>query len=581
MWRSRVFWRLFGAYCVLLTVSLSFLGWALIRRIEAHLLDEIRTNLEAKTLLVGELSDWHSEPQLQAQMVRLSRETRARITLIAADGKVLADSSGPPEHIDNHGDRPEVLEAKNSGVGVKTRFSSTVHEPMMYVARRHDTGPVRYVRLALPLDAVAAEIRWLAGVVWTTVGVTLLLALILSFVIARRISAPLVELASAANSIAQGDYGKRVLVGSTDEVGALAASFNEMSVACANQMAQMQHDRQQLLAIFRSMVEGVVVIDAEQSIQFLNEAASQLLDVPIDAAQGRKIWHLFRNRQLGEAVDKVLASEEPLRCELEWQGEERKVFAVHGTRLPGDPVRGAVLVFHDITNVRKLERVRQDFVANVSHELKTPLAAIKATVETLLDGALQDPEHNVRFLERVRENADRLHRLVHDLLTLGRIESGQETMEIRPIPLSVLVSGCVARQADRARAKGLQLTQIEPAGEVSVAADEDALAEILDNLVDNAIKYTPAGTITLRWFAEGSDAVLHVCDTGVGIPEKDLPRVFERFYRVDKARSRELGGTGLGLSIVKHLVQKLGGNVTAVSQIEQGSTFMVRLPRAS
>ncbi len=580
MWRSRVFWRLFGAYCLLLAFSLTFLGWILIRRIEAHLLDEIRQNLETKTLLVGELADRYSEPQLQPHMIRLAGEIDARITLIAADGKVLADSSGPIDQIENHRDRPEVRDAETSGIGVRTRYSGTVHEPMMYVARRHHTGPVRYVRLALPLDVVAAEIRWLAGVVWTTIGITLMLALLLSFIIARRIIAPLVELAAAANSIVQGDYGKRVLVNSTDEVGALAASFNEMSAACASQMTQMHDDRQQLLAIFRSMVEGVVVIDADQSVQFLNEAASQLLNVPMESAQGRKIWYLFRNRQLGEAVEKVLAAEEPYRCELEWQGSERMVFAVHGTRLPGDPVRGAVLVFHDITNLRKLERVRQDFVANVSHELKTPLAAIKATVETLLDGALQDPQHNVRFLERVRENAERLHRLVHDLLTLGRIESGQETMEVRAVPLHAVVASCVARQADRVHAKGLQFVQVEPKEPLDAAADEEALAEIIDNLLDNAIMYTPAGTIKLRWFADGNDAVLQVEDSGVGIPEKDLPRVFERFYRVDKARSRELGGTGLGLSIVKHLVQTLGGSITAASQVGIGSTFTVRLPRA-
>lgn len=581
MWRSRTFWRLFGAYCILLCVSLGFLGGMLIRRIESHLLEETRLALELKTLLIGEIANVEPEATRQREIKRLAAETRTRITLIAADGAVLADSAEPAEPVENHGDRPEIKEAAQSGVGVVTRYSGTVHQPMMYVARRQETGPIRFVRLALPLDAVADEIRWLGRAVWTTVGVTLALALLLSLVLARRISAPLVELAEAAKSIAAGEYGKRVLLPTGDEVGALAASFNEMSVACANQIAQMDHDRQQLLAIFRGMVEGVVVLDAEQSIQFLNEAAAQLLDTNLSAAQGRKIWHLFRHRQLGEAVDRILASDDPLRCELEWAGPERKVFAVHGTRLPGEPIRGAVLVFHDITHLRKLERVRQDFVANVSHELKTPLAAIQATVETLLDGALQDSEHNVRFLERVRENADRLHRLVQDLLTLGRIESGQEIMEIQPIALQPLIESCLSRQSDRAKGKGLVLEQASADESVYVMADEDALAEIVDNLLDNAIKYTPQGQIRVRWFREGDHAVLEVSDSGVGIPEKDLPRVFERFYRVDKARSRELGGTGLGLSIVKHLVHTLSGTITATSEVAVGSTFSVRLPAAA
>ncbi len=583
MWRSQIFWRLSGAYCILLAISLGILGWVLVNRIETRLLAEIRHNLEMKTLLIDEITARQTDTNLQQPITRLAELTRTRITLIAADGKVLADSDERPERLENHLERPEVQAAKisDSGVGVSTRFSTSVHQPMMYVARRQKTESVRYVRAALPLDAVAHEIRWLGRGVWTATGVTLLVGLALSLIIARRLSAPLVELSAAARSIAQGDYGKRVSVGSGDEVGALASTFNEMSQACAAYIAQMDQDRQQLLAVFKSMVEGVLVLDADQTIRFLNDAAGQLLGTTPEAARGQKIWQHFRHRHLGEAVDKILASAEPYCCELEWFPLERKVLAVQGACLPGQPLRGAVLVFHDITHVRMLERVRQDFVANVSHELKTPLAAIQATVETLLDGALQDPEHNVRFLERVRENADRLHRLVHDLLTLGRIESGQEVMEMGPVPLQSAIESCVSRQADRARAKGLQMIQAPPPpAPVLALADEDALAEILDNLVDNAIKYTPAGQITLRWFANGSDAMLQVEDTGVGIPERDLPRVFERFYRVDKARSRELGGTGLGLSIVKHLVQKLNGNITVISEIGQGSTFTVRLPRA-
>ena len=330
------------------------------------------------------------------------------------------------------------------------------------------------------------------------------------------------------------------------------------------------------------MVEGVLVLDGEQTILFANEAASQLLGMPLPSAQGQKIWKVFRNRQLNEAVDKILASDEPYGCDLEWTGGDRRALALQGARLPGEPHRGAVLVFHDIMHLRKLETVRQDFVANVSHELKTPLAVIQATVETLLDGAMQDPEHNVRFLERIRENAERLHRLVLDLLTLGRIESSQAPLELKSNPLQAAVEACLSRHADRAKAKALRLIAAPAMEPVFALADEEALAEILDNLVDNAIKYTPAaGTITLRWFAEDQQAILQVADTGVGIPDKDLPRVFERFYRVDKARSRELGGTGLGLSIVKHLMQALGGTVTAESCVGHGSTFTIRVPRAT
>src|ERR1019366_878538 len=260
MWRSRIFWRLFSAYGILLILSFGMLGWVLIGRMERHLLQEIRHGLEIKTLFLRELVNRHDESKLQEQISLLAKETNARITLIRVTGEVLADSSEQPAKMENHRDRLEIEQAETSELGVSTRYSGTIHQPMMYVARRNNQGPVRYVRIALPLDAVVAEIRWLHRVVWTAIGITLVSALVLSMVIARRISAPLVRLSGAANSIAQGDYGKKVLISSADEVGALAASFNAMSEACAAQIAQMDRDREQLRAIFRSMVEGVLVL---------------------------------------------------------------------------------------------------------------------------------------------------------------------------------------------------------------------------------------------------------------------------------------------------------------------------------
>jgi two-component system phosphate regulon sensor histidine kinase PhoR len=584
MWRSRIFWRLFATYSTLQVLGLALVGWLLLQRVERRLLNDIRQGLEMKTVLVRDLvTAPPTAPETRADQVRrLAAETHTRITLIAADGTVLADSEARPEQMDNHLGRPEVREAEATGTGMSSRFSDTVAEPLMYVARRLDQGPVRYVRLGLPLAAVTAEVRWLRGAAWTAAVGSLVVTLLLSLALARRLSAPLVELADAAHSVAQGEYGQRVPVASTDEVGNLAAAFNDMSQACAAHIAQMEQDRQQLRAIFRSMVEGVLVIDPEQRIRFFNDAASRLLNLPPGLLTQRKLWEVVRHRQLGEAVERILVADEPYHAELEWHGPDRKFLTVHGSRLPGSRQRGAVLVFHDLTHLRKLERVRQDFFANVSHELKTPLAAISATAETLLDGALRDPEHNVRFLERIRENAERLHRLVQDLLALGRIEAGEAALDVQPIALAHAVEACVARHEARAAAKRLRLEQSPPLEPVTTRADEEALAEILDNLVDNAIKYTPEdGHVTLRWFSQDGRAVLQVEDSGIGIPAKDLARIFERFYRVDKARSRQLGGTGLGLSIVKHLTQALGGSVEAVSVPGSGSTFTVRLPLAS
>jgi two-component system, OmpR family, phosphate regulon sensor histidine kinase PhoR len=310
--------------------------------------------------------------------------------------------------------------------------------------------------------------------------------------------------------------------------------------------------------------------------------------VPNQAAAGRRLWEVVRQRALQDVVRRALAEPKPCQQELSWNGPGVKSLTVHAARLPGSPPRGAVLVLHDTTELRRLERLRQDFVANVSHELKTPLSVIKACVETLLDGAADDPEHRGPFLQRIAEQGDRLHALILDLLSLARIESGAEAFEQQAVPLGPAVAACLERHRARAGAKNQRLEAVPapaaagPAAEDAAAwADEEAVGQILDNLVDNALKYTPpGGRIQVRWRADDRHVRLEVEDTGIGIPESDLPRIFERFYRVDKARSREMGGTGLGLSIVKHLVQAMGGSVWATSRVGQGTTFTVRLPGA-
>jgi two-component system phosphate regulon sensor histidine kinase PhoR len=360
-----------------------------------------------------------------------------------------------------------------------------------------------------------------------------------------------------------------------------------MSERLAAQFTQLGEDREQLRMILGGMVEGVVALDGEQRILFANERALQLLGVPNQAAAGRRLWEVVRQRALQDLVRQALADPKPCQQELTWTGPAAKSLTVHAARLPGSPPRGAVLVLHDTTELRRLERLRQDFVANVSHELKTPLSVIKACVETLLDGAVDDPEHRGPFLQRIAEQGDRLHALILDLLSLARIESGAEMLEFQAVPLGPAVAACLERHRARAAGKNQRFEAVPepaagPAGaETAAWADEEAVAQILDNLVDNAVKYTPpGGRIQVRWRAEDGHVRLEVEDSGIGIPEQDLPRIFERFYRVDKARSRELGGTGLGLAIVKHLVQAMRGSVRASSRVGQGTTFAVRLPRA-
>jgi two-component system phosphate regulon sensor histidine kinase PhoR len=384
----------------------------------------------------------------------------------------------------------------------------------------------------------------------------------------------------AAEGLGEGEPAARVFPDG-DEFADLSRALNHTNERLAARIARLEQDRQQLRTILSGMVEGVVALDPEQRILFANDRAGELLELSAQPSVGRRFWEVIRQRALLDVVRRALDQPEPRREEIVWNGAARSL-TVHAARLPGAPPRGAVLVLHDTTELRRLERLRQDFVANVSHELKTPLSVIKACVETLLDGAVDDPDHRGPFLERIGQQSDRLYSLILDLISLGRIESGSELFDFQPVRVAAVARACLERHQARAEARQ-QTLEAEGEGddELTAWADEEAVDQILDNLVDNAVKYTPeGGRIRVRWRAQADLVFLEVSDTGIGIPSHDLPRIFERFYRVDKARSRELGGTGLGLAIVKHLAQALRGTIRASSTVGEGTTFVVGLPRA-
>ena len=356
------------------------------------------------------------------------------------------------------------------------------------------------------------------------------------------------------------------------------------------QRAGLERDVEQLRIVLGGMTEGVIAVDPRRRLLFANGSADRLFGLGPQAV-GRLVLELIRSPQVQEAVDATLTAAGGFRGEITLPSRENparslpRVLAIQGAGLPGETAAGAVLVFHDVTDLRRLERLRQDFVANVSHELKTPLAAIKAYTETLLDSALHDEEVNVRFLHRIDEQAERLNQLILDLLRLARLESGQEVFHHEPLVLVDVLEACVETHRGRAEAKELTLTlDLGPIdGAVRVIADEEAFHQVFDNLIDNAIKYTPAGgTIRVAGALDPGDSTvaITVADSGIGIPRDDLPRVFERFYRVDKARSRELGGTGLGLAIVKHVVGSIGGEIAVESRLGQGTQFRVKLPQS-
>jgi two-component system phosphate regulon sensor histidine kinase PhoR len=585
MFRSWTFWRLFGTFGLLWLASIGLLGAAVVAQVDHYERERITNSVRVRAVLTRDALRGAAErgAALEERVRRLAEDAGARLTLIADNGDVVADSDKDPEAMENHAHRPEVMQARDRGTGADTRTSRTLGKPMLYVAvRADDLAPdVAFVRAALPVDKVDEQIAAVHRIIWTAAAGAGLAAVALSFWLARRTVRPLAELTEAARMIAGGGYGHKVYASGPDEIGALARTFNHMSARLARQFAQLEEDRQQLRAILSGMVEGVIALGADERILFVNERAARLLEFQAQAAVGRRLWEVVRVRPLQDLARRALANPEPHQEELRWNSPALRSLTVHAARLAS--AGGAVLVLHDTTELRRLERVRQDFVANVSHELKTPLSVIKACVETLIDGAADDPEHRGRFLERIDDQSDRLNALILDLLSLARIESGEEAFDIRAVPLGPAVAECLERHRARAEAKHQHLVAEPPPDGDGLAAqvDEEALGQILDNLVENAIKYTPEGTrIAVRWRAEEGQVRLEVEDNGQGIPEADLPRIFERFYRVDKARSREMGGTGLGLAIVKHLAQAMKGGVRATSRVGQGTTFIVSLPPA-
>jgi two-component system phosphate regulon sensor histidine kinase PhoR len=421
---------------------------------------------------------------------------------------------------------------------------------------------------------ISGAIVALVALAWATRGVLRCLAV-------------LRELERGLVALGQGRPVRPTNTRAPGPIGRLARTFDGVVPEHQERVGRLGRDVEQLRVVLGGMAEGVIAIDSRRRLLFANKSADFLFGLGPQAV-GRLVPELIRSPQFHEAVDATLGGPETYRGEIVLPGREilprsmPRVLAVHGSMLPGSSPSGAVLVFHDVTELRRLERMRQDFVANVSHELKTPLASIKAYTETLLDWALHDEKVNVRFLNRIEEQADRLDQLILDLLSLARLESGQDAFHHGPLAVSAVVEACIETHRGRAEARALDLRlDLGPVDESTlVVADEEAVHQILDNLVDNAIKYTPEGGWVRVVARLADDSVeLEVADSGIGIPRDDLPRIFERFYRVDKARSREMGGTGLGLSIVKHLIQSIGGQISVDSRVGEGTRFTIQLPR--
>jgi two-component system, OmpR family, phosphate regulon sensor histidine kinase PhoR len=516
---------------------------------------------------------------------RAARPTESRVTVIAPDGIVLGDSEVPPAdlgRLENHRDRPEVRAALEGRIGRDLRTSVSVHAPLMYIALPVRDGDrlVGVLRLALPLSAVTSSYDQINRVMLAGGLVALVVACGIGIFVAGRVTRPVVEMQAIARQMSEGQFAVRAPVRSSDELGALGRALNVMVLRLREQIHNLETERAKATAILDGMVEGVVAVDGQECILLMNERARAMFGVEPARGEGKPFLEVIRNADLHEIFRSGRTAGGVFRHELRLINPMDRTLRVTAVplRLGGeDP--GLVLVIDDVTELRRLEHVRTEFIANVSHELRTPLTAIQGYLETLLGGALEEREHARRFVEIAFRHTERLGRLLNDLTDLSNIELGKVSLRLAPTPLRPIVDSVLELVAAKARDGEVTLTT-EVSEAIHVQADHDRLVQVLINLVDNAVKYTPAGgavTVRARPTADGRIEV-SVSDTGVGIPRADLPRITERFYRVDKARSRELGGTGLGLAIVKHLVLAHGGDLAIDSEEGRGTTVRVLLP---
>jgi len=590
MWASRLFWKLFASYTVLNLVAIGTLviilsGWQY-----DQVIDQNRQRLQESAALIrhavdSELGERRVE-SLQQHVRSLSQQIETRITIVTMDGMVIADSSQESidqvAELENHKVRLELMLAASDGYGTSQRMSGTLGQSMLYVALRADRDgrPIGLIRTALPMDKVLAEVATVQRLVWPVAIAVSIAVAILTWFLSARVVRPVQTLTTAAESIAAGDYTQRPFLPHRDELGTLAGSFNRMTQQLEVRESELRESSRRLATVLEGMVEGVIALDDTERIVLANSAAGRLLNFdPVNAA-GRPLLEVVRDRAIHDAIA-ATASSPGSPIEVETGDDNARVIGISGRVLTSGTTTRSVLVLHDVTELRKLESLRQEFVANVSHELKTPLSSIKAYSETLLSGAIGDEDNNRRFVERIDEQSERLQDLIMDLLSIAQIESGQQAFEIDSVNLAEVAATCIAGQQRAADAKQITLACEGLDQDSRVSADAEGLRQILNNLIDNAIKYTPdGGTVTLTCRHDQTDVIIQVRDTGIGIESELLPRVFERFYRVDKARSREVGGTGLGLSIVKHLTQSFGGQVDVSSQPGEGTVFTVVLPAA-
>ncbi len=587
VFQSHYFRRLFLPSTLLVGAAVAIVGFIGAEQLHRSYMETMRLNLHdesalAAMILVDDLAP-EQRSELQANTRRIGQAIARRITIITEDGTVIADNQAVPGEMENHRLRPEIITAAARGTGEDIRPSETLHTNLLYFAQKiqNANGQIHYLRLAVSLDKINHYLNGFRKAMVASALAAIFAASAIFFLYARNQTRPLTQLTRFAEAVRDGDLSQRLRIRQSGEIGTLSSALNSMADSLGRLIGQARHDHGQLVAMLSSLSEGVIATDTRQRVLLSNDAAKSLLNLDAAPVEGQMLWEVIFSKAILEAASQVLASHARRHLLISPIAGTHVQVTLCTFGASAKP-QGLVIVLHDVTEATQYQELRKQFVANVSHELRTPLTAIAGFTETLRDGAINDPAVARKYLATIEKHAGQLSNLVNDLLELSRLESVPGLTKQTDVDIGQVIDKAVDPLLVAAQRKHQKLAVKVQHGLPRITVNPDYIQRAVSNLVDNAIKYTSeAGTISVHTHQVGSHLVIDVSDSGIGIPEQDQIRIFERFYRVDRSRSREMGGTGLGLSIVKHLVQVHDGTVEVTSQVGRGSTFSIRLPLTS
>lgn len=586
---KRMLWQIYLPFFIIIVLSLVTIVWYTLGTLRQFYLEQSAVDLENQALLLRKQirPNLDDPPFIDALCKETGTRISTRVTVILPDGKVIGDTEENPEVMENHRSRPEIAEALRGRLGTSLRFSNTIQKNLMYVAVPvYDNNDIiAVIRTSYPLyamDQVLSEIKYdVAGIGL----IVILLSAVAGLIITRHITRPLEELTDSAERLARGETDYRLPHSNTREIGGLAEAVNHMARQLNERIEAIFRQNSERQSILASMTEGVLAVDSQERVMLMNNAAARLLDIDPETSKGEYIQEIVRNSELHRLIGEALKSGKTIEVEINLTGGEERFLQAHGTALvDSDGQRkGALVVLNDLTRIRQLENIGRQFVANASHELKTPITSIKGFVETLLDGAIADQKETDRFLRILLKQTNRLSAIVDDILILSEIEQAEEKAAVymQDTPVCETLEAAVRACEIKAGEKNIRL-DIACKPEVTARISTSLMEHAVFNLIDNAINYSPPDTtVDITAARENASVVIRVADQGCGIDEAHHSRIFQRFYRVDRSRSRDSGGTGLGLAIVKHIVQAHRGRITVESTPNKGSTFTIILPASS